>query len=490
MGKSLFTKDYVYISVFISLFMLWSACNGVWSLLVPTDEISGYHNALGEAFQHAQLSLLIEPSKELLSLANPYDPAQNANFRLHDASLFEGKYYLYFSPVPTIIAFLPFHLVTNRYLPEALLATIACLIGIFYLIRAAIFLYGEEKFNLFPRHTKNMLVIGFSILPGALYFLRRVLVYESTISVGFMFTSISFYLMLKIKKELMSKHGVVSNFRLTQLGASIGLMVWTRPNLIVYAVLFFIYTLFHIWQIDHNRIIRIIVLVASPLLIATLMFAYNYARFNSITEFGTSYILSGADIHGQPMFALRHIPIALFGYLLTMPSYSFLFPFVRLNPQTLPAPIDFNFSGEPLLGLAALPIFWILLGQAVKFSKKWLKQNIELVIAFIGSLGTLMILSLNLGTTGRYTLEFYPLFLLITYVVVIRAYALKISKDNQENTDYGGLIRALFCASVVIQFFASFTGYGDSFKRFSPNQFLYLESIFQAPLALINRILG
>ena len=457
---------------------------------MPTHEISGYHNELAAAFQQNQLNLLIEPSKELLSLANPYDPAQNANFRLHDASLFEGKYYLYFSPVPTLIAFLPFHLITNSYLPEALLATIACLIGIFYLIRAAICLYGEAKFNLFPRYTKNLLIIGFSILPGALYFLRRVLMYETTISVGFMFTSLSFYLMLKIRRELMSEKCEISNLRLTQIGTSIGLMVWTRPNLLVYAVLFFTYTFFSIWQSNQKRIIRTIVLIAPPILIATLMFIYNYARFNSIFEFGTSYILSGADIHGQPMFALKHIPIALFGYFLTIPSYSFLFPFVRLNAQTLPAPIDFNFSGEPLLGLAALPIFWILLGQGVKFSKKWFKQNIELVIAFVGSLGTVMILSLNLGTTGRYTLEFFPLFLLITYVTVMRAYASKVSKENRESIDHYGIIRVLFCTSVLIQFFASFTGYGDPFMRFSPNQFLFLEGIFQAPLALINRILG
>src|SRR5207248_6297600 len=43
----------------------------------------------------------------LLALADPYDPAQNAPYRLHDASLYHGRYYLYFGPTPVALLYLP-----------------------------------------------------------------------------------------------------------------------------------------------------------------------------------------------------------------------------------------------------------------------------------------------------------------------------------------------------------------------------------------------
>ena len=66
-----------------------------------------YYNLLADAFRAGQTSLLVTPSPELLALPNPYDPAQNAALRLHDATLYRGRYYLYFGPTPALVLFLP-----------------------------------------------------------------------------------------------------------------------------------------------------------------------------------------------------------------------------------------------------------------------------------------------------------------------------------------------------------------------------------------------
>ena len=69
-----------------------------------------------------RLSLLIEPSEELIALADPYDPLQNADLRLYDASLYKGHYYLYFGPAPVLTVFIPWKLLTGKPMPHNLAA--------------------------------------------------------------------------------------------------------------------------------------------------------------------------------------------------------------------------------------------------------------------------------------------------------------------------------------------------------------------------------
>src|SRR5271170_3296922 len=58
---------------------------------------------LADGFLHGQLSLPARPDPRLLVLTNPYDPKANAGLRLDDAVLFNGKYYIYWGPVPALL---------------------------------------------------------------------------------------------------------------------------------------------------------------------------------------------------------------------------------------------------------------------------------------------------------------------------------------------------------------------------------------------------
>jgi hypothetical protein len=64
----------------------------------------GYHNRLAEGFLHRQLHILEAPSAELLAQQDPYDFETHTRFRgLWDASLYDGKYYFYWGPVPALL---------------------------------------------------------------------------------------------------------------------------------------------------------------------------------------------------------------------------------------------------------------------------------------------------------------------------------------------------------------------------------------------------
>ena len=68
-----------------------------------------YYNFLTKSLAQGHLDIGISPSKELLALANPYDPkGRDPNFYLLDASLYQGKYFLYFGITPVLTFFYHF----------------------------------------------------------------------------------------------------------------------------------------------------------------------------------------------------------------------------------------------------------------------------------------------------------------------------------------------------------------------------------------------
>src|SRR5712692_5662699 len=115
-------------------FYLWTASSSGNNPFTFGKKLSDHYNLLSDAFLAGRLSLLVEPSKELLDLPDPYDPSLNAKFRLHDASLYKGKYYLYFGPVPALTFFIPFRLILHRDLPENFAVALFCFGGLVWSI--------------------------------------------------------------------------------------------------------------------------------------------------------------------------------------------------------------------------------------------------------------------------------------------------------------------------------------------------------------------
>ena len=100
-------KDWKSISIFtiasglIILFYLWLVSLGLWKDF-PLS--TNYYDLQATAFHDGQLSLEVEPDPSLLALENPYEPANRENISvLWDATLYKGKYYLYWGPAPAFL---------------------------------------------------------------------------------------------------------------------------------------------------------------------------------------------------------------------------------------------------------------------------------------------------------------------------------------------------------------------------------------------------
>jgi hypothetical protein len=154
--------------------------------LNPAD---AYYNLLVRSFRAGQLNLIIYVPG-FAQLANPYDPAAHAPYRVLDMSYYKGKFYLYFGVTPALVLFWPYVLLTGHYLPQKAAAICFCSIG---------FLAGVGLLcALWRRYFAevNVVVVAAGALAMGLvtcvpFLLARCDVYEVAISCGYAFTMLA-----------------------------------------------------------------------------------------------------------------------------------------------------------------------------------------------------------------------------------------------------------------------------------------------------------
>src|ERR1035438_6516256 len=156
-------------------------------------QTSEYYALLTDAFLAGQTSLLVPPPSELLALPNPYDPLRNGEFRLHDASLYHGKYYLYFGPTPALVLFLPYRVLTGSHLPARAAVAwfytcgFACSCALFFLLAK------REKWDC-PRWFASAAVLSLGTPPGLVFLVTHPSFYEVAIAAGYCFVMAGFLL--------------------------------------------------------------------------------------------------------------------------------------------------------------------------------------------------------------------------------------------------------------------------------------------------------
>jgi hypothetical protein len=101
----------------IAWFFVWTVDpEGNRPLLEATGE--GYYNLLTRGFLKGQTALDRVVESAMLALKDPYNPAERAGKGLHDASYYQGRYFIYFGVTPVVAAFAPVRLLTGRFIDE------------------------------------------------------------------------------------------------------------------------------------------------------------------------------------------------------------------------------------------------------------------------------------------------------------------------------------------------------------------------------------
>ena len=281
---------------------------------------NAYSDLLAEGFRAGHLYLAQQPSPELLAKPNPLDPA-NLSLWLWDASLYRGRFYMYWGPVPgALLAFakvvlridqpvgdevvtfifatgrlvfgaLLLELVGRRVFPRAPIWLVA--------IGSLVFLLGNPMPFVLARGSVYEVAImsGQCFLIGGLYFALRALVFSRNVLLSCGLASVCWVLAGGSRGSLLPATWILCALTLVALR-----FVPVRPRL---------------W--------RTALALGLPLVVgAALLAFYNYARFGDFFETGMNHQMSMRHFDSQLLYA----PANLYSYLFRGLAYDCRFPYV------------------------------------------------------------------------------------------------------------------------------------------------------------------
>ena len=293
-------------------------------------EHTTYYDQLASAFRQGHLYLDASPDPALLGLADPYDPAQrNGVPYLLDASLYAGRYYIYFGPVPALLL-LPakaFHpgIIGDEYLVLFFLS------GIFLFECLLIYRLWRRFFTDLPPWLVAASLLAAGLVAPLTWIAARPDLYGAAIAGGQFFFLAGLYAVLDGFTGQRPSRG-----RLALSGVLWAAAAGSRFTLVL-PIAFVVVMLELVLLAKEGGLRRfaatIPALTALAVTLGLGMMAlgwYNWARFGSPLETGLKYQLAGQDLRPghsllfSPAYAMQN----LYNYTLHPPARTGSPPFL------------------------------------------------------------------------------------------------------------------------------------------------------------------
>jgi len=331
--------------VYIGSGRSWSFRRVDWRRTHQQSFTERYYSALTEGFLRGRLDMPYPVDPRWKGVSNAYDFAARERaglaWEMWDASFYNGKFYLYFSPVPVLLFYLPFRLVSGGSPPDSLAATFfaawAFLLSVAFVRRA---LSGRSTLVPFPVW---VLVLGLANI--APYALRVVRTYEVAAMAGMAMTATFAFALLRWMDQPSARRAV-------SVSVWLGLAIATRPNLAVLLILPIV-----VFRRDRRAAIAALI----PLVVISgALGAYNYARFGNPLELGMTYQISYVPMWRVAPCSLCSVPEAIrfvngvVHYVFWAPHFTSEFPFVAPQKNVMDPAVSFAGGPEDVVGIGAL----------------------------------------------------------------------------------------------------------------------------------------
>ncbi len=425
-----------------------------------------------ESIVNGQIELLEEPAKELKEMENPYDHIKRDNEDipyLYDVAYYNNHYYNYFGIAPIITMILPFRLLTGFYTHSYIFNLIYVIIAIY----ALHFLYKK----LVDRYIEKISIVNFCFGFYAILFASNILTllrgakYDIVVSSGIMFLLISLNLAISIYTNKKLKI-----LKLILLGFTTGLIVLSKPNLIIYYFVILFFVLYSMKNLSTKEKIINAIFTTIPLgALAIFQMVLNYIRFDNILEFGAKYQLTGLNLESCMLITFGKIYAGVVQYLFRVPTINPLqFPFIFANVDTSLTSINEICYENRLIGLVAIPILWIYL-----FKNNILKQTdnkefkIFIKVIIVVSILALIINTCFGGICEAYSIDF-KLLLSIGAIILLLKW---IEKDEDKTKHKIAIILCL--ATIIIMLPLSLTTESELLNNFASDVTVYLKNVFE-----------
>ncbi|MEP6895913.1 MAG: hypothetical protein ABI986_09935 [Chloroflexota bacterium] len=413
---------------FVLVVYIWFISLGLWT---SWPARSRYYSLLAQGFLNHELSLPLKPSQKLLALPNPYDPAQRAGVNRVplDLSLYKGKFYLYWGPVPALILS-AFKLLIPKDLPDLYLV-LGFSYGLFLCQTQIIVVIWDRYFQSLPKWILVMSVLLAGLSVPSVWMLGGAGIYEAAIIGGQFFVMAGFLAAFSAVTKIRS-----TDLNLVLAGIYWSLAIGTRLTLLLPISFLMLMVIYKLWMnglADFGKLLWKALHLGFPVLIGLALLAwYNWARFGSFSETGFAYQLAGPYLqkHLHEVISYRYFVQNIYNYFLVPPQVHAQFPFIFSNDGNIQSILPFInlpafYNTNPVTGLAYIAPFiffsllWVLRrnrlhsegvqpsGIDVQFS--WLVMTLT-----GGVLISLIFLQFFFWAAMRYTLDFMPMLMLLS----------------------------------------------------------------------------
>jgi hypothetical protein len=449
----------------IIIVYVWIISSSSW-----ISSSTGVYAQLAAAFQHGSLSMDAKPRPELLALPNPYNPNERHNIRYpKDFSLYNGKFYLYFGPVPAL-----FLLVVKLLSPDEIgdnYLVIVFVLGTLIFQSLLIIKIWKRFFKNIPTWMMSLCILLCGLVSPIPWILSQSRVYEAASTGGqFFFVMGLYFVFSALDREPAS----VGQFMIA--GISWALAIGSRVTQIVpigFVIFMIIVWAFRAYFQTKLRSKAILPLIALglPLVFGMAILGwYNWARFDSVFETGYSYQLAGPYLqkYSHVLFSPLYLLPNLYNYLLMQPKINTTFPFLQpvagngadqLSTMNLP-PI---YSSGELTGLLFTAPFVLFAGiplLSLLSRKKDLNDQVDqendtflfkwLIISLLGSFlfGFAPVITFFFVET-RYIADFMPSLVFLSIIGFWQGDSFLISKPAIHKL-YVAVGMVLIVTSIVV----------------------------------------
>ncbi len=440
-----------------------------------------------DAFKKGRISLDLEVDPALAALSNPWDPGERSAAKVTyywDHAFYKGQYYSYYGPMPVLLVSFPFYFLSGcKYALTAFgleLIGMSFLIPAFLLLMLEVFSLVQKKIN-WPQYclfsfvglVTSMMIMTATWKDGSCH----EAIYHVPDIYGLAFFDLFFFFALRAYRN--------KNRRTIDLAFS-GLffvfLIFSRPNLffvLIAVAPFFFGMLFDKEVPTKKKILQFSPLFAILLIGGVVACYYNYARFDSIFEFGQSYQLNVTDQRHLTYSASKILPTFFHFYCQGGIFYN-EFPYMSCSV------IRYNFETTSMApyvsgyyGILGVPMFISTFLSPFVFRKETRKAlSISMILypvmLFVFAFTTYS----KAGICARYLIELYHLATIGSLFTI-----LKLKENSRNSSCCKPMAAALFCfmfVSVFVCLNLSFDSF-DGMKEGSCGGFLeYFRAVFNS----------
>lgn len=484
--KTLFLLGHLWSIIFV--IYVWFVTLGNFTTWNHTTH---YYTQLAEAFSKGNLFVDQQPGRALMEVADPYDPAGRTPFNdeVWDLSLYKGKLYLYWGPVPALLM-TPIQIISHKKITDNY-PVFFFSAGLLIFNSLIILKLWRNFFPGVPAGNVFICIPLIGLIMPVLWAMNIPNVYEAAIGAGQLFLMGGIYFSISIFEKRSSSSGR----NLFMAGLFWACSVGSRAVNVVSVI--FLAALVAFWitkklpkPINWKKYFRAITPLFIPLIAGAIAIGwYNWARFDSPLEFGLRYQITIVNLNKEAslVFSPDYFFLNLYSYIFHPYEIISRFPFIQpaiafdtLQKFNIALP-QMYYAGRVTGLLFSAPFLVLGLVHLLPINKISGKNDLShtdqqsyhfVILLFAGTffLGFISILFLFFGQT-RYLVDVISQITLLAIIgywqIISGSLILKSTQSNIFRLLANALIVITICTSILL----AFSSETSRMEKFNPQLF-------------------